>query len=371
MNQVQLPQSLLRLQHVVRQDVGADRELALGAVTFPAYKFDQPQDLMEQLVQQRWVAMPPELLPFASDAVGNRFCLYREHSQQNPEKMPVVYWMYETTLAVPVATSFDRFLDWVGLVAEIHVRRGADDGQTREHYDRVVEPALKQLGVERDFFALTTSTLSPVGSLHQGMLRVDPQAQGSRLVAAKRAQMDNRQRDAIVHARTALGSFPHFLSALWFLVTFDNAPVRVIGWKVLVKRLLNMPFVYRGDPAMAEFVELPSPSLTDVTALVSGVLTASEVAEDPVAELMLYDVVYEPENWLSVAVELANMRQYERAHVAAMNATYLACDVDVTEDIWRFQCDLYHELEWTWYESIIRRQLNGEEWQSDMYKRIL
>src|SRR5690625_3433364 len=104
--------------------------------------------------------MPPELLPFASDAVGNRFCLVMDDEGTDPEKLPVVYWMYETTLAVPIASCFDRFLDWIGLVSEIYVRRGTDEIYSRVDHEEIVLPTLDALGVKRDFFALTTSVFA-------------------------------------------------------------------------------------------------------------------------------------------------------------------------------------------------------------------
>src|SRR5690625_5291471 len=283
--------------------------------------------------------MPPELLPFASDAVGNRFCLVMDVRGPHPAMRPVVDWLYGTALAVPIACCVGRFLDWIGFVSEIYVRRGTDEMYSRVDHEEIVLPTLDALGVKRDFFALTTSPFSPVGSLHLGMMRVDPDAAGSRLVAAHRAQVDNRQKDAILHARAALKSFPGFVSALWFLVTFDNAYIRVIGYKDLVRKLARMPLIYRGDAMMGEFIDIPSPTLLEIAQKVAAVVTPLEAAEDPVVELLLWDDIYEPTSWLRAAVELAHNEQYEFAQTRATDHGYTAMDRDTLRDIWLFQSD--------------------------------
>lgn len=301
--------------------------------------------------------MTPELIPFALDAMGNNFCLVRSDFHSDPERLPVVYWMYETKVAVPIASCFDRFLDWIGLASEIYVRRGASESYTRQYLETLIKPQLRALGVERDFFALTTSPVSPVGSLHLGMMRIDPAAPGSRLVAAERARRDGRQKDAILHARAALKSFPKFLAAAWFLVTFENAPTRVIGYRDLVRSLVDLPLTYRGDLMMHEFVDIPRPTVLDVAELVSQVVTLDDAEEDPVVELLMWDDALSPELWLHAAIELANNEQLERAHVASLNAHYLSNDPDVLRDIWLFQSELYEAMGWTWQSFVLQREL--------------
>lgn len=356
MIQAQLPVRLVELLRRIDVQFPERGELTLGPVTFKGAFGASGDGLVEQLVHARWGGMPPELLPFAMDAMGNRFCLVRSAIHHDPEKLPVVYWMYETGVAVPVASCFDRFLDWIGLASEIYVRRGADDRLTRAHLEEIVKPQLRDLGVERDFFALTTSPVSPVGSLHLGMMRIDPAAAGSRLVAAKRAQLDGRQRDAILHARHALKCFPTFLAAAWFLVTFPNAPSRVIGYKELVRGLVDLPFAYRGDPLMPEFSDIPSPSPTDIADLVQSVVDRNDVEEDPLLELMAYDDPQSAEVWLCSAIELANIGQLQRAHVAASNALHLVRDRELRDDVLTLMTELYDALGWTWNSYVVRRE---------------
>lgn len=370
MASARLPHGLVQILRRVDAVAEASGELTLGAVTFRSTRHMPDSDPIEALIADRWTAMAPELLPFAVDAVGNRFCLVMDDTQEDPEKLPVVYWMYETALAVPIASCFDRFLDWIGLVSEIYVRRATDEIYSRADHENIVLPALESVGVQRDFFALTTSPFSPVGSLHLGMMRVDPDAAGSRLVAAHRAQVDNRQKDAILHARAALKSFPGFVSALWFLVTFDNAHIRVIGYKDLVRKLARMPLIYRGDAMMSEFIDIPSPKVRDIAQKVSEVVTPLEAAEDPVVELLLWDDVYEPTSWLRAALELANNEQYLCAHTAAINAVYLATDRDTLHDIWLFQHELYEVMEWAWHASMVQKQLTHYSTMSDLHKKI-
>lgn len=370
MAHAQLPAGLINILRRVDQVDAENGELTLGAVTFRSTRHLPDSDPIEALIADRWTAMAPELLPFAVDAVGNRFCLVMRDDIEDPEQLPVVYWMYETMLAVPIASCFQRFLDWVGLVSEIYVRRGADETYTRAYHEEVVKPTLEALGVTRDFFALTTSPFSPVGSLHLGMMRVDPDAAGSRLVAAHRAQIDNRQKDAILHARAALKSFPGFVSALWFLVNFENAPVRVIGYKALVRRLARMPLIYRGDALMGEFIDIPSPRVRQIARKVAEVVTALDAAEDPVVELLMWDDVYEPTSWFRAALELANTESYECAHIASTNAVYLACDRDTLRDIWLFQEELYTEMAWEWHASMVQKQLAHYSTMADLHKKI-
>ena len=357
MVQAQLPVRLVELLRRIDSEFPQAGELTLGPVTFRGAQGALGEALIERLIEQRWSAMPPELLPFAIDAMGNSFCLVRSDVHHDSEKLPVVYWMYETKLAVPVASCFDRFLDWIGLASEIYVRRGANELMTRDHLEGLVKPQLRALGVERDFFALTTSPVSPVGSLHLGMMRIDPAAAGSRLVAAQRARRDNRQKDAILHARGALKSFPKFFAAAWFLVTFENAPTRVIGYRDLVRGLVDLPLAYRGDPLMPEFVDIPSPSIVDVAERVASVARMGDLDDDPVIELMMWDDLMAPEAWLSVAIELANRQELSRAHVAALNAGHLVSDREVLRDIWTFQLELYDAMGWTWQRRVIAQHL--------------
>ena len=320
-----LPIRLVELLRRVDAHFSVRGELTLGPVTFfGARGASDDRELLLHLMHERWPTMAPELVPFAVDAVGNRFCLVCSRIAQDPETLPVVYWMYETSVAVPVATCFDRFLDWIGLAAEIVVRRGADDALNTRHLREVVIPELKLLGVERDFFSLTTSPVSPVGSLHLGMLRVDPNAAGSRLVAAHRAQGDGRSKDAILHARASLKSFPEFLSAAWFLVSFPNASSRVIGYRKLVSSLPDLLFCYRGDALMPEFVDVPAPTFREVFDCVAAIADPAEAEEDPVLSMIVYDDAESADNWLTASIELANFGKMDRANVAALNAFHIA-----------------------------------------------
>ena len=49
--------------------------------------------------------MHPDLLPFARDGWGNRFCFVDAPDALAPEGFAIVYWMYETFSAVPIASS--------------------------------------------------------------------------------------------------------------------------------------------------------------------------------------------------------------------------------------------------------------------------
>lgn len=357
MIQAQLPVRLVELLRRIDSQFPDKRELTLGPVTFKGAFGATGDALVDQLIRARWGGMPTELLPFAMDAMGNRFCLVMAPIHQDPEKLPVVYWMYETGVAVPVASCFDRFLDWIGLASEIYVRRGSDDQLTREHLEQIVRPQLRELGVERDFFALTTSPVSPVGSLHLGTMRIDPSAPGSRLVAAKRAQLDGRQRDAILHARQALKSFPTFLAAAWFLVTFPNAPSRVIGYKELVRGLVDLPLAYRGDPLMPEFGDIPSPSPNDIAELVQSLTDRREIEEDSLLELMVYDDPQNADVWLAAAIELANFGHLQRAHVAVSNALHLAREPETRADVLSLMRELYDALGWTWNSYVVQHEI--------------
>lgn len=357
MIEAHLPVRLVELLH--RIDVQfPQRELTLGPVTFlGARGATSDQELILRLMQERWPTMAPEFIPFAVDAVGNRFCLVRNHIYTDPEKLPVVYWMYETSVAVPVASCFDRFLDWIGLAAEIVVRRGADDALNLAHLRDLVIPQLEMLGVERDFFALTTSPVSPVGSLHQGMLRVDPQAAGSRLVAAQRARNDGRSRDSILHARSALKAFPEFFGAAWFLVTFPNGPSRVIGHRDLVRLLPDLPIYYRGDSMMPEFLDVPSPDFREIFDMIASVADPKDAEEDPILAMILYDDAESADVWLRTAIDMANIGMVDRAHTAALNAFHIATTRLARNHVLLFLEELYEAFGWTWLLEVVRFEL--------------
>lgn len=342
-----LPVRLVELLRRVDGQFAEQGELTLGPVTFfGARGATTDAEISLALMHERWPGMLPELVPFAIDAVGNTFCLVCSALYADPEKIPVVYWMYETGVAVPVASCFDRFLDWIGLAAEIGVRRGADDAMNVRHLRQVVTPQLEALGVSRDFFALTTSPVSPVGSLHLGMLRVDPTAAGSRIVAAHRAKEDHRSRDAILHARSSLKSFPGFLAAAWFLVTFPDAPSRVVGFRDLVRLLPDLLFCYRGDAMMPEFVDVPRPTFREIFDLIASASDPRDAEEDPVLSMILYDDAESADVWLRTAIDLANIGALDRAHTVALNGFHIATTRDARNHVLMFLEELYEALGW-------------------------
>lgn len=358
LTEAHLPIRLVELLHRIDALYPTRGELTLGPVTFHGARgASNDRELILRLMHERWPTMAPELIPFAMDAVGNRFCLVRNHIHTDPERLPVVYWMYETSVAVPIASHFDRFLDWIGLAAEIVVRRGADDALDISHLRELVLPHLAHLGVERDFFALTTSPISPVGSLHLGMLRVDPEAAGSRLVAAQRAKGDERSRDSILHARSALKNFPEFFAAAWFLLTFPEGPSRVIGYRDLVRLLPDLPLYYRGDPQMPEFIDIPSPSFREIFDLIASVADPRDAEEDAVLAMILYDDAESADVWLHTAIEMANTGLVDRAHTAALNAFHIATTMEARNHVLLFLEELYEAFGWEWTLEVVRFEI--------------
>ena len=349
-----LPHKLVELLGYLGGVEPGAREVFLGDVGFPLVPDAvDAAGVHGAYLARRWPGMHPDLLPFAVDSCGNRFCLVRGVGATNPERFPVAWWMYETYRAVPIASSFDRFLDWVGLSSALSAQRLVNPLTTAEHHARVVQPALEAMGVRRDFDALTASRAAPLGSLGLGMMRVDPGSAGARVLAAERALQQGRTRDAARHAEAALEAFPEFLAARWFLSGLDLPWRQEAELTELTRSLLTTPWLWQGDGFMPEFGEIPSATPQELVARVTQQLAPSECDEDPAVAAAWYDDPMAPLTWLRVAVEVAELGDPTRAIGVATNALFLSRGVQDRLDALSLLDELYDAVDATWHRAVI------------------
>lgn len=301
--------------------------------------------------------MHPDLLPFALDSTGNRFCLIVSGDQRDADEFAVAYWMYETYLAVPIASSFERFLDWIGLASELAVQRRTDPVIDNAHVQQVVRPLLAALGIERDYFALSTSPQTPVGSLHLGMMRLDPASPAARLVAARRAANQNRFRDALRHARAALDIFPDFVACAWFMINLPEAEQRVRDYDLLLREMASMSLIYRGDTLMPLFADVPQVDPRDAAEAVARRLRPGETDEDPALALAAFDDPLASTDWLRAAIDVANLGEYTRATRLATNAHHLSGSGIERRDALLLLEELYDALGWSHHRAVVAFEL--------------
>ena len=154
-----LPDSYLRFSTHLREVTGAETTAWFGDVGFFVPRStDLLQSWIIQLARRRWTGMHPDLVPFAADGAGNLFCFVLSAATPMRDSQAVVLWMYETYRCVPVASSFDLFVAWIGLTSFAAVRRGNIAILDAAAYDLRILPLLERFDLATDFHVLLPLT---------------------------------------------------------------------------------------------------------------------------------------------------------------------------------------------------------------------
>ena len=350
--QHRLPRLYVELMHAVAQSRGDARQVWLGDVGFYMHNDDDQSRWSDALASRRWRGMHPDLVPFAEDGFGNRFCFYRSARDGCRVNRSIVYWMYETYRAVPVASGFAGFLAWLQLSAYVAARRG-DPVIDRRHVDEEIAPLMDALGCALDVAAaLDEPDPAPV-DVHRAHLRVDPHAPGPAVSLAAYLGDHDAELEALDLCAEATFSFPEFAAARLVAGRLHQRAGDSAHAAEAYMQTLLRPLVYGGDPQMNGFRRLPE---VDATQVVERLLALPDVPDSvidsPIWTMARRDDPRSPRAWLQLAGEYAMESDLETAVVMATNALYLGVASELLPGIEGLLAELYGALEWDWHHRV-------------------
>lgn len=333
-----------------------DRRAWLGDVGYllPTSNVDE-DGWLASLEHERWRGMHPDLIPFAQDGFGNRFCFVRSERDAMRGVRAIAYWMYETYRAVPVASSFDAFLGWNALTAHLAARRG-DAVIDEEHVQGDLLPLLAEVGAEVDLDAALDVSDPDVVGVHRAILNLDPQAPGAQVGLAAWMAKHDRPLEALDLCADACFSFPEFAGAraLSARILRDEHDLERLGDALV--QTLQRPLAYAGDEAMPFLRDLRP---VDLDAVVETLASQEDVPE-LIADIALANFVLRedpslPQSWTILALDYAREDALEKAVTAANNALYLGLTSPLCVEIHGLLEELYDALGWAWHARMVRR----------------
>lgn len=333
-----------------------DTRAWLGDVGFRLPANDRERGAWERaLSDRRWQGMHPDLMPFAEDGFGNQFCFFRSEQERSRSSRAIVYWMYETYRALPIASSFDGFLAWIGLTSYLAARR-SDPIVDRHHFDRELLPALSGVGVEHDYAASLQSKDPTPAEIHKAFLTLDPAAPASLVAHGVWLTDHDRGLEALDHCAEASFGFPEFAAARFQAARMLAASGDGVAEFDALIQTLQRPMLYSGDERMTGFRGVPE---LDVTWVVSELTRHPMFAEhettSPLWTLVLRDDPMAAQSWVDVALDFAEENELEKSVTMATNALFLGFGSELGPLIHGLLGELYAALEWSWHEEVVSR----------------
>jgi hypothetical protein len=294
------------------------------------------------MMEKRWPGMHTELLPFAQDGAGNRFCFIVPTDETATGRRPIAYWMYETYRAVPIASSFRHFMHWVAMRTLETVERGVDPHIDREHLDSVVQPVMDELDLSSDMQDSMRTVRTPLVTTHAGMLELDPGSPGTLLAEAARELRRSNTERAEHYAKRAIMNFHRFAAAHSFLAELEGARA---GSNEQLKHLLQTlasPLCYAGDPQMPGLQDVPEIELNQVVhAIIQHEGKEPFSGFEPIRDLIDLDNPEDAAAWMRSALDYAEQGEIDAAIDLASNALFLAWNPTLTEDALTLLDELY------------------------------
>lgn len=332
----------------------------LGDVGFRMPRTERDRGRWEGvLTDRRWQGMHPDLMPFAEDGFGNQFCFYRHPREGAVQSRPIVYWMYETYRAVPIASSFDGFLAWIGLTAFVAARHG-DPVVDRAHIEDELRPALDAVGIHHDYAEALESHDPTPHEVHKGLLKLDPESPAALLSIAEWNGAHGRPLEALDCCAEATFSFPDFAAARYAAARVLNATGDGVAEFDALMQTLERPMLFGGDPGMGGFRVLPQ---VDVRWVVENLAKHPAFAEfettSPLWTLVLRDDPTTAQSWVDVALDYAEENELERSVTMATNALFLGFGSELGPLIHGLLAELYSALKWEWHEEVVLRWAEG------------
>ncbi len=353
-----LPSRYRSLLGVLAERSDSDAKVWVGEAGF--LRAEPEQDLvewLEKLDHRRWRGMHPDLVPFATDGAGNQFCFFRNGKDSCRGVRAIVYWMYETYRAVPVASSFDGFLSWLGLTAFVGARKGDDPVLDSSHFDREVAPLLSEVGLEPDFGAVLDEPDPSSLGVHRAMLQLDDEAPASRLAVAMHLAGEDKLLQALDLCAEASFSFPEFAASRFASARLLASEQDSQSLHDALLQTLERPVAYCGDEAMPHFRDVPVVDLDWTAEVLAGhPLVDPDGMEDPIWEIVVHGDAENPAAWVRVAIEQANGGDLERAVTAASNALHFGFAEELGAEILLLLQELYTALGWKRHARVAGRE---------------
>lgn len=308
------------------------------------FYLDPPE--REAMRRRRWRGMHPDLLPFARDGWGNRFCFVDAPDALAPEGFAIVYWMYETFAAVPIASSFEAFLRWVGLSTWAHARD--------PHYETVSESdfedaaaVLESVGCCGDFDRLLPMPAPTRRDVLQAGLTLDPQSPALLVESARRSVGKGPSLKAVAEAQRAAEHFRGFGGAHRTVAELVSGEASGPRFDALLKAL-HAPLTFHGDADMPWFRGIPSADASAVSDALLAHPKHSQIDLDaPIWEIAHRLDPANPLSWAEVALSYADEGELRLALPMACNAMHCAIsDRELLGDMERLVDQLYVAMGW-------------------------
>jgi hypothetical protein len=304
---------------------------------------------IDKLAEGRWPGMHPDLVPFASDGLGNRYCFYRSARPELKGHPAIVFWVLESNRALPIATDFGAFLDWLGLVAEWTLLRGDESVIDEEHVRGVLQPLLRQLGRGDEAAAALGEGIPTRRALLEALLRHQPRNPAALLWRAM-AQLDAGDLGEVrATCAQAEAAFPELVLAPFVEAAAEERGGSPVERTAALARAIRKPLVYSGDENVPYFGDLPSLDPAWLAEeLATAPLPADDVLFDPIWDLI---AAYDPaaaSGWLTVSVAYANAGNVATALTMAQNALLFAIPEE-RPAVLRYLAELYASLGASWH----------------------
>jgi hypothetical protein len=312
------------------------------------------EDWVEELAGLRWRGMHPDLIPFARDSWGNRFCFYRPGAPRGGEGSAIVYWLYETFTAVPVASTCEGFLRWLGLITWAHERDPNYEMVEAGDSARLME-VLDSLNLGVDAEALLPMPAPERRDVLAASLALDPACPAGLVTRGLWRAQQGDTFGGTEDARLAAFTFPDFAAAYAAQVTMLAGERDSSERFDALLMALRCSLCFSGDPDMPWFRDVP---VVEAETLAESLATHKRWEDierfDPIWDLVQRLDPSSPASWCEVALAYADTGAFAEAVPMACNALHFSLsDPTMRHDVERLLVELYEALGWSWHSRAV------------------
>jgi hypothetical protein len=352
-----LPQEYLALVYHATQSATSDENRYwVGEAGF--FLPDRSQAMerwTDALLNKRWPWMNPELVPFADDGAGNQFC-FHVRAGSEPRITAIVYWSYETYRALPVASDFGCFLDWLFVVAHTMARSLNLSPLDMDHYEDVLVPLAERL--RRSSVRRLDSLYRSTHSVHRQIVELNPRCPASQLIVGMQEVTSGNVESGSEHLHRAALEFPEFCTAYMAeseaLEAVLNAPQQLALWA----RCLRSPLAFAGDPQLTQFGDVP---VYEPVWLFEKLAACAQFVDQPfplpVFEMVATDPPASADTWLRSAIDCANEGDVDLGITFAHNASLYLMNTGAEHHSFLLLQEFYECNDWGWHVDVVEREL--------------
>lgn len=352
-----LPGSYLRLLDVLATHEADGGRVWLGETGFRVpVQAGAAASWLPTLAGGRRPGMHLDLVPFATDGVGNRYCFYRSANPACADVDAIVFWVLDTARAIPLAENFDAFLDWIGIVSHWTAMRGDDAILDEDHLRNTILPVLRDVGRPCDVLGRIREREPTQRSLLTTLLETQPSSPIGLIWRAMSQLEANDPGGALASCERALRVFPEHVMARLLEAEAYQRTGSVAARLDALTRAIRMPLVYGGDeqlPYLGSFPALDPSWLAEELAMAP--LPADDLMFEPIWDLIM---AYDPTSasgWLTVSVEYANLGMVQDAITMASNALLFALPEE-RAPVLGYLGELYGALGAEWHENLAQAE---------------